>query len=244
MKSIMAVSMHKAGSTIIDNILLDFMQAKGYAIDRISLGVPSSPLPADEVYVSYQDKMLPDGVYYGVARGPYVSRMPVLKTMKIIMQVRDPRDCITSAYFSYKVSHVPPKDPAQLERFLERRRKLGELDIDQYALSQVASYKTRMTILHDLQQANPDLLLVKYEDMVQNTPVWLDRISGFIGQPLTPELRTALGDKIDFSVGSEDIRRHKRQITPGDHKRKLQNDTIEQMTEALNEQLALFGYAP
>ena len=88
MKSIMAVSMHKAGSTIIDQILLEFVQAKGYAIDRISLGVPKSPLPADEVYVSYQDKMLPDGVYYGVARGPYVSRMPVLKTMKIVIYTK------------------------------------------------------------------------------------------------------------------------------------------------------------
>jgi hypothetical protein len=107
-KSIINVSMHKAGSTICDKILLDFMVAKNMEIDRISLLAPLSPLTERDFFLNYQKKMQPVGVYYGVARGPYVSEMTVLDQMKIIMQVRDPRDCITSAYFSFAKSHPPP----------------------------------------------------------------------------------------------------------------------------------------
>lgn len=242
MKSIMCVSMHKAGSTITDSILMDFMAARGMEIDRISLLVPKSPLPVQDLYVQYQDRMKPEGVYYGVARGPFVAHMPILKTMKIIMQIRDPRDCITSAYFSFKVSHVPPKDPAKLEQFLERRKKLEAMTIDEYAVAESIGYRNRLAVLRELMDGHDDCLLLKYEDMVLRTEHWLDQIAGFTGQPVTPELRARLGDKIDFTVQAEDENRHKRQVLPGDHLRKLQPATIAEMSQRMERELRFFGY--
>ncbi|GGE26439.1 hypothetical protein GCM10011345_35500 [Gemmobacter megaterium] len=239
----MCVSMHKAGSTITDSILLDFMNAKGMEIDRISLLAPKSAIPVKDLYVQYQEKMKLDGVYYGVARGPFVSQMPILKNMKIIMQVRDPRDCITSAYFSFKTSHVPPKDPAKLQEFMERRKKLEEMDIDQYAVAEAGGYKHRLSILKKLMDGHNDILLLKYEDMVTQTPKWLNQISEFIDQPITDELRTTLGDKVNFSVPKEDESKHKRQVLPGDHMRKLKPDTIRAMSERMADELGFFGYA-
>lgn len=235
--------MHKAGSTITDNILLDFMGAKSMEIDRISLLVSKSPLPIQDVYVQHQDKMKPDGVYYGVARGPYVSAMPILKKLKIIMQVRDPRDCLTSAYFSYKLSHVPPKDPNKLREFMERRKELKDLDIDQYVVAEAAGYQNRMNILRNLMDGHDDLLLLKYEDMVLDTERWLKQISDFLDQPITDELRATLGNKIDFSVKAEDPMRHKRQVLPGDHKRKLKPETVDTMSGTMKRELDFFGYS-
>lgn len=242
-KSVICLSMHKAGSTIADKILLDFFNAKGMEIDRISLGVPSSPLTERDVFITYQDKMQPTGVYYGIARGAYVSEMPVIKDLKVIVQVRDPRDCITSAYFSFKTSHRPPKDPEKRKAFMKRRRKLENLDIDEYALAQVKGYQNRMRILRDIIEAHDDILVLKYEDMVEHTEDWLGRISEFTQQPLTEDLRTDLGEKIDFSVDAEDISRHKRQVSPGDHTRKLKPETIAEMSEQMQDELAFFGYA-
>lgn len=242
MKSVFAVSMHKAGSTILDQILTKVMQARGLEIDRISLQVPSSPLSEGEVFVGYQERMKPENVYYGVARGIYVSQMTVLPRLKVIVQVRDPRDCITSAYFSFKLSHVPPKDPAKLAEFNRRRERLQAMDIDEYAQSQVGSYRNRMNVLRDLIGSADDVLVLKYEDMVLDTERWLGKISEFVEQPITDELRAALGDKIDFRVSTEDPTKHKRQVTPGDHKRKLAPETIKAMTARLREQLDYFGY--
>lgn len=226
-KSIIALSMHKAGSSILDLILTDFCKAKGMKIDRISLAVPSSPLSEAEIFLKYQEKILLNGIYYGVARGPYVKDMTILPKLRLLIQIRDPRDCITSAYFSFKKSHIPPKNPEKLKAFMERRNQLEKMDIDSYAISQSAGYHFRMTILKNIINNHDDYLLVKYEDMVENTDKWLNQISDFIKQPITKELVQTLGGKINFSVDKEDISKHKRQVSPGDHKRKLRLDTIE-----------------
>ncbi len=241
-KSIINISMHKAGSTISDKILMEFMRAKGMDIDRIALLAPSSPLTEREVFLNYQENIKPVGVYYGVARGPYVSEMTVLGQLKIVMQVRDPRDCITSAYFSFAKSHKPPSDPARLKEFEVRREKIKNTSIDQYALSQVGSYCTRLNILRNIIEQHDDILVLKYEDMVEKTEDWLHQIALFTDQPLTPELRSALGSNIDFSVAKEDVSSHKRQVSPGDHLRKLKPETIAQMNEKMKAELAAFNY--
>ena len=242
-KSIICISMHKAGSTIVDSILVDICTVHGLAMDRISLAVPSSPLTEAEIFVGYQDKMKPEGFYYGVARGPYVADMPVLKTLKVIVQVRDPRDCITSAYFSFRQSHKPPSDPNKREQFMQRREKLLKLDINEYSVTQANSYRNRLQIFQDIVENHPAALLVKYEDMVLRTEDWLRQISEFVGQPVNDGLRTALGDKIDFSVAKEDPLRHKRQVTPGDHARKLDPAAIAELNTRIGNQMAFFGYA-
>jgi len=242
MKSVLAASMHKAGSTICDDILTDFFLEKGLNIDRISLSVPASPLPEGEVYKNYQSNMVLNNTYYGVARGVYVADMPILSKIKLIIQVRDPRDCITSAYFSFKTSHVSPKDPKKLAEFLERRKKLQSMEIDKYALSEVYRYITRMNVLRGLVESHNDALVLHYEEMVTNTDAWLEKISNFVDQPVTDQLLSRLGDKVNFSVDKEDENNHKRQVTPGDHKRKLKPETIEEMTERLKENLDYFEY--
>lgn len=50
------------------------------------------------------------------------------------------------------------------------------------------------------------------------------------------------GDRIDFSVKAEDATKHKRQVTPGDHLRKLKPKTIATMTDAMRKELGFFGY--
>lgn len=242
-KSLIALSMHKAGSTIADQILVDFCTARGYEIDQIALQVPASPLPEAEVYINYQPEMKSNGVYYGIARGAYVQDMPTILNLSTIVQVRDPRDCITSAYFSFGKSHVPPRDPGKLKAFLKDRESINEMTIDQFARTMSANYRKRMKILTRIIDAHDDILVLKYEDMVEDTERWLGRISAFIGQPVTPELRGTLGRKIDFSVAQEDETRHKRQIRPGDHARKLKPETITAMNAVLGGMLARFDYA-
>lgn len=192
---------------------------------------------------SYQSEMKLDDTYYGVARSVYVSKMPILSKMKLIIQVRDPRDCLTSAYFSFKASHIPPEDPAKLAEFMERREKLQNTDIDQYVLSEVHSYITRMNVLKDLIADHDDALVLTYEEMVTDTDSWLAKVSDFIEQPLTDDLLSRLGETINFTVNKEDVSQHKRQVTPGDHKRKLKPETIAEMSDRLREQLDYFGYS-
>lgn len=243
LRSLIALSMHKAGSSVLAAILQAFAAARGYEADIISRKVPASPLPEDAFFEAYQAQMRPQGVYYGMARGPYVARMPAIFRLRAVVQLRDPRDCITSLFFSLRSSHVPPEDPAKREAFLKRREALAAQDIDRFALAQAPLYRERMRILATIAEAHDDLLLLRYEEMVGDTARWLERIAGFLDQPLTPALRAGLGDSLDFSVAGEDAARHKRQVTPGDHRRKLRPETVAAMNAVLAEELARFGYA-
>ncbi len=243
MKSLISMSMHKAGSSIADIIIVDFCEAKGYALDRISKGVATSTLTEAQYYIKSQERMTPEGVYYGMARGPYVGRMEAIYDLRAIVQVRDPRDCITSAYFSFRESHVPPTDPAKLEQFERTREKLRATDIDAYAIENAAAYLQRMAVLDKILARHDDTLLLKYEDMVENSDQWLGQISEFLDQPLTAELRAGIDSKMNFKVGQEDPSKHKRQVRPGDHTRKLKPETIAKMNKTLAPMLERFGYS-
>lgn len=242
MKSAIALSMHKAGSTVSNVIFVEFFKAKGYKIDEISKQVLGSPVPEAQFFHDYQDKMQLSDVYYGIARSPGAHSMPILSNLRVILQVRDPRDCITSQYFSYKASHVVPTDPDKAKTFLERRQKIGETQIDDFARSAADSYVLRLERLKYILETHDDVLLLKYEDMVDNTKHWLAQISKFIEQPLTPELEKGIAKYINFRVSSEDEARHKRQVAPGDHKRKLTPETISILNEKLAPMLNAYQY--
>jgi len=168
--------------------------------------------------------------------------MEILRNMRLLVQVRDPRDCITSSYFSLSLSHKLPDDPEKLKAFLAQRQKITETSIDEFALSSVSGYIDRLEKIKNIVNTHDDVLLLKYEDMVESTPKWLDEVSQFIEQPITPDLKSRIKKLLNFNVPSEDPNRHKRQVKPGDHKRKLKSETIEAMNERLSDVLDAFGY--
>lgn len=242
MKSLLSVSMHKAGSTIADQIILEICRARGYRIDRISTRVSASPLPEQQVFISSQDQLADTGFYYGMARGMYVKDMPRIYGLKLIMQVRDPRDCVTSSYFSRRESHVAPRNPAKRIEFEKKRLQAREVAIDEYARRFVKQYAKRMRILRKICESHDDMLLLRYEEMVEETDTWLTDISHFLAQPLTDKLVERLKAKLDFSVAEEDPSKHKRQVSPGDHGRKLKGETISYMNRVAGEEMKYFGY--
>lgn len=243
MKSVVAASMHKAGSTIANAIFLDFFAALGYEIDEISKKSWASHLNEAEFYLDYQKNIRADGVYYGIARGPYVANMDKIHSLRIIVQIRDPRDCLTSLYFSQKESHTQPPDPERAKLFSERRKKIDEVGIDQFVLDLAENYKRRMEVLSKIIDSHNDILVLRYEEMTENTNKWLGQISDFLDQPITDKLHAKLSNKTRFSVDVEDSSKHKRQITPGDYKRKLKPETITQLNNILMHELHSFDYA-
>ncbi len=243
LKSVLALSMHKAGSSIADNIFTEICAARGYEVDRIALQVPSQPMPEPDFFHAYVPKMREEGVYYGMARDPASHDLSILPRLKLIVQVRDPRDCIVSAYFSYRQSHEAPSDPAKRAEHEARMRELQSVDITRFCLDWPPIYRDRMQIMSDLLGTHDDILLLYYEDMVRSPDLWLDRCLAFLGQERTPDLMQALAPHMDFKVASENAGRHKRQVRPGDHRRKLDAATISQMSQVLDPMLTQFGYA-
>ncbi len=90
--------------------------------------------------------------------------------------------------------------------------------------------------------AAPRVHLLTYEQLVLDFPRWLDRLAHIWQLRLSRLLRQRLSDLANFKVEREDIFSHKRQVLPGDHRRKLKPATIEWITEHFRRVLVPLGY--
>lgn len=243
MQSTIALSMHKAGSSIADRIFTKITSERGYELDSIAYRASDSPLTVPEYYHEYQSQMKTEGMYFGMVRHPGCHDLEILPKLRALVQVRDPRDCITSMYFSFAKSHLPPTDPAKLAAFEASRARLQAFDIDDWAIQESSRYLDRLVKLEAVVNTHPEVQLLTYEEMVENTPAWTEKVLNFFDQPMSPRLERMLAGDLDFSVSAEDASQHKRQVSPGDHRRKLKPETIEQMNEVLAPAMRNFGYA-
>jgi hypothetical protein len=116
------------------------------------------------------------------------------------------------------------------------------MDIYHYALNASINYLSRMNKIRKIAETHPDVLVLQYETMVLNAKLWVRRIPEFLDQPMTDKWLQKISTEADFSVSGEDAANHKRQMTPGDYKRKLKPETIKRPNEILGSALAGFEY--
>jgi hypothetical protein len=173
----------------------------------------------------------------------YYTEVPDVAESDIILHLRDPRDAITSQFFSLAYSHPPVGafNPTEAQR--EEWRQAG---IDEHARTHADRWVKRYQDYCDNLLGRPNTTFLRYEDMVSDFPTWLER---FVA-PFPVARKEALVRKLarkyrhNFDVKHEDVRRQKRQVTPGDHKRKLQPDTITFLNDKFAAILPALGYEP
>ena len=146
-------------------------------------------------------------------------------------QMRHPLDCLVSMYYSFTKSHVLPKNAESQKKILQWRATLASQDINLYVMNRIEQYVERFESMSRLIHQVPDLLLLKYEDMILNNQEWQNQIVFFLSSDADFDFNLIL-DKlhqgIDFSIpAQEDTAVHKRQVTPGDHLNKLNEKTIQ-----------------
>jgi hypothetical protein len=192
-------------------------------------------------HVSYR----PCGYFYGPFRS-FNRGIANLDDYKILLVLRDPRDIIVSSYYSM-YSHVFPRflEKKEMEHRRERRRKKLDQTVDEYIINKMNS-TTRLTDYyyeyHKELMSRKNVLFLKYEDMVVDFDAWLNCLLAFLDLGTNPQLIDEIKAGASFKVSKEDIYKHKRQVKPGEHKRKLQPGTVDFLNSRLKEVLDLFGY--
>jgi len=186
--------------------------------------------------------------------------VPHIGDYDVILHLRDPRDVLVSMFYSYCFIHS-----GEIAPNTGYRSEAAREGIDRFVLAKVTEQSTRYRgdygtgghledrignlrrryedyVEHLLDR--PNVLLLKYEDMVTDYRSWLQRF-------VTP---FPLGDKgrvVDdlaaqsdtfFPKRSQDVMSHARHITPGDYRVKLKPSTIEQLDSIFSPVLARLGY--
>jgi len=153
--------------------------------------------------------------------------------------LRDPRDVLTSFYFSVAYSHYIPE--SRNTGMQSHRKKTREKTIDDFVIEQSQGFKTTYETYAKCLFGKNNVLFMSYEDMVTDFPTWLSEVFKYLQIKPSEQLINKLIDGAQFEV-EENIYSHKRQVKPGDHRKKLQVNTIKQLNLELQDVLKIYGW--
>ena len=228
-------------------------------LNRIRYYSPSrTMLPFDRMFAGHDFIAKKRGCF-----GPIRFFVPsqAMAAASVILHLRDPRDVLTSMFYSYCYMHA-----GEIEADTGYRKEVAEAGIDRFVLDMVTEpfydyrgdygigsrYKQHVgTVLdryeHYLNEllGRPNTVVVSYEEMVLAFPTWLEKIVSAFDLPNPDETRAVVSARHANSVaaGEEDVWSHKRKVTPGDHREKLQAETIRQLDKIFAPILERLGYS-
>jgi len=253
MKKVLLYTVHKSASMFLHNLLGDLAQI--YRLDHFSMNYEKMFEPIRQrSWNEYIDQN--DGIFGPIRILEAEPNIPAdLSNYSVILHTRDPRDILTSLFYSHTYSHKTweggfnPSD--------EKRKKWEQRGIDHFVVRNKVILKKYQYILDHL-WGKPGVIHVTYEEMVTDYSSWLSNVLPAFAHlpfpkrflklglkdPSLESLHTKLHNKYkaDFSTKKEDMHSHKRQVTPGDFRRKLKSESIEEINQKFAEILQALNY--
>lgn len=236
--------MHKSGSTLMNNIFIDVCKLcnlsyvdyegeifkRGYSIDDLAM-----PMDTLFEYNGY--------AYIGFRTSRLVRECFDLSRTKNVLLIRDPRDSITSHYYSLRNSHPIPKSGPQTERMKMVRSALKSTSIDDFVLRghQIKQVKKVFNEYLELLPRNTSRIY-RYEDVIFYKEEWIRDMLTFLEIELDGDKTKSIARKHDLVPDKERPDKHIRQVVPGNYKKHLKKETITKLNEAFREILIAFGY--
>ena len=260
MKNVLIYTVHKAASMFLHKLGGDV--AKRMELDFYSINDKKYyDLIQESSWKSFIEATTKPSCFGPIRAGEDVA-LPVyphnIEKYSVILHIRDPRDVLTSAYYSHVYSHRKTK---RFRPSDEQRKEWEDQGVDQFVINRIERVKNEYEGLCTHFLGKKNVIVLKYEDMVTDYGKWLD---GFLSafKEFVPKQRSGFGRildrnthqkiydalyrkyKDDFSPAKskEDVYSHKRQVTPGDHARKLEMSSIETLNNELSSILADLDY--
>jgi hypothetical protein len=186
--------------------------------------------------------------------------IPNQENYRIILHLRDPRDVLVSMFYSYCYIH-----PGEIQANTGYRREAAARGIDAFVLDK-ASGNSRAypgdygtgghveDLIGDLPRryrdyiehflGRPNVVFVKYEEMVTDYRSWLGKFIEPFGFDDSARVIDALAAQATqfFPSRSTDEMQHVRHVAPGDHRAKLRPATIERLNAIFAPTLQALNY--
>ena len=188
-RNVIAYTTHKAGSMVLHRVLKDICE-----LNRIRYYSPNESkamLPFDRMFAGHDFIAKKRGCF-----GPIRFFVPTkaIADASVILHLRDPRDVLTSMFYSYCYMHA-----GEIEAHTGYRKEVAEAGIDRFVLDMVGEpfyeyrgdygigsrYKKHVgTVLDRYERyltellGRPNTTVVSYEEMVLAFPSWLEKIVG------------------------------------------------------------------
>lgn len=245
--SVMAFSLAKAGSTLLYNMLTELSGEAGlvyYSVENTLFGQGVGP---NERPARVGKIFSPTGYCYGGFRQFPLYPIPILKGVKSVFLVRDPRDMIVSLYFSLLKSHSIPAPSAMGSAGAEMRKareKLAAVTPDDFATDAVRNYvKMFEGYLAQGFHYRKNVIVYRYEDVIYEKEAWLKDLCAWYEWQVPEAAIQAVAQRYDIVPDEENAEAHVRQVKPGNYKQHLNDRSVNVINRVLKEYMTMFGYA-
>lgn len=223
-KSILFFTSQKCASTFLSNILESLCESEGMVSIRFSnyfKDVDRSSWFSDRLFLNRA--FINKGYYYGAFRAFH--KIPNIDNYKVILILRDPRDVLTSSYFSTAFNH-----PITRKDNLINRDKALSQTIDEYVLDNYKQFKNVYEDYINYIMNKPNVLFLKYEDMITDFEPWLKKLVKHVELENHELIINKIITNTSFEV-SENPNNFIRNVKSGDHLVKLKSDTIDLLNQ-------------
>jgi len=249
--------MHKAGSMVLHRVLKDICDHNHIRYHSENQPDPDR-LPVRKIFAG-KDYISKHNGCFGPIRFFLPSR--ALESANIVLHLRDPRDVLTSMFYSYCFMHRGPV-PANTGI----RKEVADAGIDEFVLGMSSdefvryegdygtggNYKKEIGNMVERYErylrevvARPNATLLSYEEMVLDFPSWLRQVvAGFKLENNEETYRVVAFERRAETEkpALENVWSHKRKVTPGDYKEKLKAETIAELNRRFASVLEALGY--
>lgn len=234
----------KSGSVLLNNIFFNLCSHSGRAWVNIP-GYAFSRGLYRALGPDVAGVFEPTGYCYsGWREYPEDYEIPIITNCKSVLLVRDPRDMIVSHYFSIRHSHAAPEIDTKIGvSFTQAKNMADSLTIDEYVRWWAPHYSAMNKAYATLKTCH-GLKTYRYEDVIYRKREWVDDMLNHLEWSIDPDVVSATLPPLDLLPKEENVNHHIRQVAPGDYKRKLQPDTIVQISADLADMIVEYGYEP
>lgn len=242
-----AFGMHKGGSTMLAN----FFNIYTKLTDLRSISISDTLFLrgiGDETYRNdYDISELLDNklVYYGFRYVPdfMLANKARYLNRKTIVLVRDPRDCVVSAYYSFLKSHLVRSEAGTDAALIIQKEREDNLhtSIDDYALSETIRFVEEMCSYAYFMHENARLF--RYEDIIFSKRPFFTEVLKHLELPFVETAFERALKSVDILPETEQVDKHVRSVKPGNHLEKLSKETVSELNRKFSDVLSLFGYA-
>ena len=235
--SVFIVGLVKSGSTLLNRIMRPITVAAGLNYSAPASEMFARGLKLKGAVIDFE----PFGHAYGGFRDlPWP--LPTFGADRTVLLVRDPRDALTSLYFSVAYSHVPPgtaDSPKLLAAFEARRARVRAMAIDDFVLQEA---KGQERLMRRILANTPRHRLYRYEEIIFDKLAWTVDMVEYLGLSPPPHLVSTVVARNDVLPAEDAPLEHVRHVTPGDHRDKLRPETIAALDARFGEVMNKLGY--
>lgn len=233
--SIIFFTVHKSASTFIKQTIFKLIKSENITpVDFSTYWSASQQLKNYNSQTIMKSLLVKKGHFYGAIRNFY--DFPDLDKFKVLLVLRDPRDVLTSHYFSTLYNH-----PLGRIEIYKDRQKYANQSIDDFVLEHAEALNTKYRNYIEYLLGKKNVLFLKYEDMISDFKNWMDQLCNFLGST-DESVRNEIISTTTFTVKKEDPNSFIRNIKAGDHKNKLQPETIDKLNKIFGEVLVKLDY--